>query len=56
MALHFPKPVLWVIAQEIEEPTDEDLQQVSEVTRPGLESLHQHQGPLEETHISKKKS
>ena len=34
MALHFPKPVLWVIDQAIEEPTDEDLQQVSEVTRP----------------------
>ena len=34
MALHFPKPVLWVIAQEIEEPTNEDLQQVREVTRP----------------------
>jgi tetratricopeptide (TPR) repeat protein len=34
MALHFPKPVLWVIDQEIEEPTDEDLQQISEVTRP----------------------
>jgi len=34
MALHFPKPVLWLIDQEIEEPTDEDLQQVREVTRP----------------------
>jgi len=34
MALYFPKPVLSVIDQEIEEPTDEDLQQVSEVTRP----------------------
>ena len=34
MALHFPKQVLWVIDQEIEEPTDEDLQQVREMTRP----------------------
>lgn len=34
MALHFPKPVLWVIDQQIEEPTDEDLQEVREVTRP----------------------
>ena len=34
MALHFPKQVLWVIDQQIEEPTDEDLQQVREVTRP----------------------
>ncbi len=34
MALYFPKSVLSVIDQEIEEPTDEDLQQVSEVTRP----------------------
>ena len=33
MALHFPKPVLWAIDQGIEEPTEEDLQELSEVSR-----------------------
>lgn len=33
MALHFPKPVLWAIDQGIEEPNEEDLQELSEVSR-----------------------
>ncbi len=33
MALHFPKSVLWAIDQGIEEPAEEDLQDLSELSR-----------------------
>ena len=34
MGQYFPKPVLWLIDQEIEEASDQDLASVSEVTHP----------------------